>query len=318
MLESSPRHAWRAGVGYSTDTQWRISLGYDNRYLNPEGHRLESELRAGPVESGLKVDYLVPGADPHIDNYSVGARLLHEENDGRTSDSASLIGRHVQKGGPWTQTRFVELLHERSEVGDSVSWDTLVMPGIAFDRVHTDDLLLPEKGYRVNLELRGAHDDLLSTVTLLQFRAAVKGLYRFPGAGRLIARAQLGMTLGDEVTDLPVSLRFFAGGDKSVRGYAYESLGPVDNNGDVIGGRQLFTAGLEYEHPVRGDDWWLAGFVDVGNAFDDLDKDVDLKRGYGVGVRWISPIGRIRLDVGFPEDDPSNEWRIHFALGTEL
>ncbi|MCB1773847.1 MAG: outer membrane protein assembly factor [Gammaproteobacteria bacterium] len=318
LLEPASRHAWRAGVGYSTDTLWRLSLGYDNRYVNPEGHRFESEVRVGPVEAGAKADYLIPGADPHVDNYSFGARLLHEDNDGRISDSASLIARHVHKGGDWTQTRFVELLHERSEVGGSVSRDTLVMPGIALDRVHSDDVLRPNRGYRVNLEVRGAHDDLLSTVTMLQLRASVKGLYRIPGAGRLIGRGQVGLTFGDEVEDLPVSLRFFAGGDNSVRGYAYKSLGPIDANGDVVGGRQLVTGSIEYEHPVRGDDWWLAAFVDAGNAFDEIDDDVDLKVGYGIGVRWYSPIGRIRLDVGLPEENASDDWRIHFALGTEL
>ena len=318
LFDPAPRHAWRAGIGYSTDTLWRVSFGYDNRYLNPRGHRLESGFRLGPVESGAKVEYLVPGADPHVDNYSVGGRLLREDNDGRTSDSVSLIGRHVHKRGPWTETRFIDFLNERSEVSDSVSRDTLVMPGIAWDRVHTDNLLRPERGYRINLEIRGSHDDFLSTVTMMQLRAGVKGLYRLPGAGRFVSRVQLGMTVGDDATDLPLSLRFFAGGDNSVRGYSYQSLGPEDDNGKVVGGRQAFTASIEYEHPVRGDDWWLAGFVDAGNAFDDFGSDVDLKVGYGIGLRWFSPIGRVRLDVGIPEDDSHDDWRIHFALGTEL
>jgi translocation and assembly module TamA len=317
-LDAEPRHAWRAGVGYSTDTSWRGSLGYENRYVNESGHQFDAELRVGPVESGLKADYLVPGEDPHEENYSFGARLLHEENDGKTSDSVTLIGRHVLQTGDWTQTRFVELLHERSEVSGETQRDTLLMPGIAFDRLYSDDLLRPERGYRVNLELRGAHDALLSTATLLQFRARVKGVYRFGDQGRVIGRARLGMTVGDEVENMPLSLRFFAGGDNSVRGYAYKSLGPTDAAGEVIGGRQLLSGSIEYEHPVYGEDWWLGAFVDAGNAFDDFGDDYDIKVGYGLGVRWYSPIGRIRLDVGFPEDDPGDDWQIHFALGTEL
>jgi translocation and assembly module TamA len=316
LIDPAKRHAWRAGVGFSTDTKWRISLGYDNRYLNEAGHRIESELRAGPVESGLKADYLVPGDDPHKENFSFGARVLHEESGDTVSDSVSLIARQIIKTGAWTQTRFIELLHERSEVGEDSSRDTLLMPGIAFDRVQTDDLLRPEKGYRLNVEFRGAHDDLLSTTTMLQFRGSAKGVYRFGDGGRVIARTRIAMTLGDEITSLPVSLRFFAGGDNSVRGYAYKSLGPENADGDVEGGLHLLTGSLEYEHPVYADDWWAAGFVDAGNAFDD--RDFDLKVGYGGGIRWYSPIGRVRLDLAFPQDDPDNDWRIHFGLGAEL
>ena len=314
-LDPAPRHAWRAGVGYSTDTLWRLSLGYDNRYLNPAGHRLESEVRLGPVEAGLKVDYLVPGRNPRQESFSLGARLVHEESDDTVSDSAILIGRQVLAMDGWTQTRFVELLHERSEVGDTVSRDTLVMPGIAFDRAEIDDVLRVERGYRVNFEVRGAHEDLLSTTSMLQLRASARGAYRIAGAGRVNARIGVGATWVDETASLPVSLRFFAGGDNSVRGYGYKALGPRDDDGAVVGGRYLLTGSLEYEHAVVGDDWWAAAFVDAGNAFDD---DLDLEYGYGVGLRWFSPVGRIRLDLAFPHDTRDDDWRIHFGLGAAL
>jgi translocation and assembly module TamA len=314
-LEPAPRHAWRAGVGFSTDTQWRLSLGYDNRYLNPAGHRLESEVRVGLVEAGLKVDYLVPGRNPRQENFSLGARLAREEIEDTVSDSAILIGRQVLAMDGWTQTRFVELLHERSEVGDTVSRDTLVMPGIAFERAEIDDVLRVGRGYRLNLEVRGAHDDLFSTTSMLQLRASARGAYRIADAGRINARIGLGATLVDETESLPVSLRFFAGGDNSVRGYGYKSLGPRDDEGLVRGGRYLLTGSLEYEHPVFGDDWWGAAFVDAGTAFDD---DPDPKVGYGVGLRWFSPVGRVRLDLAFPADTRDDDWRIHFGLGAAL
>jgi translocation and assembly module TamA len=316
VLEAAPQHSWRAGVGFSTDTQWRVSLGYENRYLNEDGHRFESELRAGPVESGLRADYLLPGPDPHTENYSFGVRLAREDTTTAVSDSASLIARHVVVSDNWTQTRFIELLHERSEVGTDESRDTLLMPGIAFDRGFTDDLLRPDRGYRLAFELRGAHDALLSTTSLLQLRASARGVLRLGKAGRVLARTSVGTTSFAEIEDLPASLRFFAGGDNSVRGYAYKSLGPLDADGEVEGGRHLLTGSIEYEHPVMGDDWWLAGFVDAGNAFNS--DEFDVKVGYGGGIRWYSPIGRIRLDIAFPDDREDDDWRIHFGLGSDL
>ena len=315
-LEALPQHAWRAGVGYSTDTKWRFRIGYENRYLNPQGHRFDSELQLGPVESGLRLDYLIPGHDPHRDHYSFGAHLAREETVSTDIDSAVLIGRHVVKDGPWTQTRFVELLYEESLVGTDLTRSTMLMPGLGLKRSFSDDPLRPNQGYRVDLEIRGAHDSLLSTATLAQLRGNLRGVQRLGEAGRALGRVTFGTTVGDPVTDLPASLRFFAGGDNSVRGYAYKRLGPLDEDGEPTGGRHLLTGSLEYEHPVVGDDWWVAAFVDGGNAFDN--DGYDPKFGYGAGVRWYSPVGRVRLDFAIPEDKREDEWRLHFGVGLDL
>jgi len=317
QAEPAKRNAWRAGVGYSTDTGPRISLQYANRYLNARGHSFKSELRLSPAESGLKADYLIPGRDPTRETFSFGTGLTHEVTDSATSDSATAIARQILKSERWTQTRFLELLYERSEVGSIDDTYTLLMPGIAFNRIQADDPLLTRSGYRVTLDARGAYEGLLSTTTMLQFRASGKWIHRFGESGRLTARGDAGTTLVDSVLDLPASLRFFAGGDNSIRGYGYESLGPVDAQGAVQGGRHLLTSSLEYEHPVSGDEWWVAAFIDAGNAFDETD-DIDVKAGYGVGVRWYSPVGRLRLDLAFPDDTSNDDWRLHFGLGADL
>jgi len=115
--------------------------------------------------------------------------------------------------------------------------------------------------------------------------------------------------------DLPVSVRFFAGGDNSVRGYGYEELGPTNDEGDVVGGRHLLTGSVEYNHPVVGR-WSLAAFMDAGNAFDTF-NDYEVFRGVGTGVRWRSPIGPIRVDVARPVDEPGN-FRLHISMGAVL
>ncbi|MCB1831103.1 MAG: outer membrane protein assembly factor, partial [Gammaproteobacteria bacterium] len=132
LLEAAKRHAWRAGVGFATDTGPRMSLGYENRYVNRRGHRFESELRLSQIEPGLTADYIIPGEDPHRENYSLGARLLHEESDSVYSDSATLVAKQTLKSKNWTQTRFIELLYEQSEVGSDKVDATLLMPGISF------------------------------------------------------------------------------------------------------------------------------------------------------------------------------------------
>ena len=316
VLESADRHVWRAGAGYATDTGARVSFGYDNRYINPKGHRFSSNLRLSPVESSLIADYLVPGEDPHRENFSFGARLLHEDTDSLESDSASLIARQTIKTGTWTQTRFLELLYEKSLVGNDSTTATLLMPGYRIERTKADNVLQTAHGYRVSLEVRGSSESLLSTVTMLQLRGNAKGIHRFGEGGRVTGRVDIGTTIGEDVTNLPGSLRFFAGGDNSVRGYAYESLGPVDATGLPEGGRNLLVGSIEYEHPVVEDEWWVAAFVDGGNAFNS--EEFEPRYGYGVGIRWYSPVGRVRLDFAVPDDTDQDEWRLHFGLGADL
>ena len=316
VLEAAPRHVWRAGVGYATDTGPRLSLGYTARYVNRHGHRFESEMRLSPVESGLTADYLIPGRDPNTEHYTLGLRLLRDDTKSAESDSATVFGRYTRRHGDWTVVRYLELLHESSEIASEQERQTLLMPGVRLQRTRADDLRRTHEGYRVSLELRGAHDDLLSTTTLLQLRGSAKGIHRFGDSGRITLRADAGGTLVDNTSDLPASLRFFAGGDNSVRGYAFESLGPKNSNGQVVGGRHLLVGSLEYEHPVVGEDWWGAAFIDAGNAFDP--GQFDTKVGYGVGLRWFSPVGRVRLDLAFPRDTERDDWRLHFALGVDL
>ncbi len=316
LLQPALRHAWRAGIGFATDTGPRASLRYDNRYVNHRGHRFESALSVSPALSGLSGNYVVPGEDPHRDSFSFGARLEHEDTDSTLSDSAVLALRHTIRSESHLQTRFLELLHEHSTVADEKTTATLLMPGIMFDQGYSDNPLLTRRGYRVRLELRAAHDKLLSTATLLQLRGHAKGMYRFGDAGRVTARVDAGASLLADIDDLPASLRFFAGGDNSVRGYAYKSLGPLDADGEVRGGKHLLTGSIEYEHPVAGDEWWVAAFLDAGNAFDT--DEVQMRTGYGLGVRWYSPVGRVRLDLAFPDDTEKDSWRLHFGLGADL
>jgi translocation and assembly module TamA len=170
-------------------------------------------------------------------------------------------------------------------------------------------------GSRLSLELRSAADALLSDTTFVQALAQGKWIWSRPRGARFIVRGQLGATEERDFDELPASVRFFAGGDNSVRGYDFETLGPVDENGEVIGGSSLITGSFEYEQPLRNR-WSMAFFVDSGNAF--AESSVDASTGLGLGGRWQSPLGPIRIDVAHPLDDPTDDWRIHISLGPDL
>ena len=138
---------------------------------------------------------------------------------------------------------------------------TLLMPGYRLERTKADNVVRTSRGYRVSLGTRFVRSTLLSTVTMLRLRGAgvsiVSVRVAASPAGLISAPASV------RTSQPAASLRFFAGGDNSVRGYAYESLGPLDASGLPEGGRNLLVGGIEYEHPVVKDEWWVAAFVDV-------------------------------------------------------
>ena len=110
-------------------------------------------------------------------------------------------------------------------------------------------------------------------------------------------------------------MRFFAGGDDSIRGFGFETLGPTDDEGDVIGGNNLLVASVEYERHLKGN-FYGALFVDAGNAFDDDDFSAEV--GAGFGIKWLSPVGPLRLYLGYPVSDSDRSARIHIRLGADL
>jgi translocation and assembly module TamA len=133
--------------------------------------------------------------------------------------------------------------------------------------------------------------------------------------GKFIGHTEQGATIADNFNKLPTTYRFYAGGISSVRGYGYKELGPKDAQGNVIGGQFLSVLGAEYEHSIF-DDWGIAAFIDTGNAYN-IDN-IRLKTGAGVGARWYSPFGPVRVDFAIPLDPADSSFQIHFSAGGRL
>ena len=123
-----------------------------------------------------------------------------------------------------------------------------------------------------------------------------------------------GFTWIDDKQELPVSLRFLTGGDQTLRGFKYRSLGPFNIAGEVVGGKHLLNGSLEYDYPIR-QNWRVAAFYDNGNAFNEFDE-IEIKQSVGFGLRWLTPIGPLRVDLAFPVDDGG--FRFHVTMGPDL
>ncbi len=318
QLTPLPRRRLRPGIGYGTDTGARGTVRYKDVNLFQLGHEMNAEIKISERLQGIAAGYLAPSYRDIKSSLGLQVNLQREDTDTYTN-------RLVSLEGTWNRTLEREQLltlylkpqWEDFTVGAQNSSSILVLPGIRFSHRHFDDPIRPRKGYGYTLEARGTHQFLGSDTGLIQFIAEGRAVTPLPWRFSLISRITGGITFqNDPLQDLPASLRFFAGGDRSVRGYAYQSLGPRDATGKVIGGKNLLTTSVELERRLFRD-WALAAFFDAGNAFDAI-NNLRLYKGAGLGIRYFTPIGALKLDLArqIAVDNPS--FRVHFSVGFEL
>ncbi|HZF10915.1 MAG TPA: autotransporter assembly complex family protein [Thermoanaerobaculia bacterium] len=327
-LTPAKRHRYTAGVGYGTDTGPRVSGGIEFRRLNRRGHRGDVEARLSEIEKSGKADYIVPGIYPSTDltTYTVAYADLHPQTS--TSKSFLLGGSRARALGRWRQSIGLNFERTTFTVGTDSGVSRLFGPTVSWQRVFADDRIYPTHGERIEFDLRGADKSVLSNATFVQGIARAKFIQSFGGIGggggganfggkrfRLITRADFAYTETDDFHLLPPTVRLFAGGDQSVRGYSYQGIGPRDALGHVIGGKALEVASVELEYRFL-QKWGVATFYDTGTANDKFGGQ--LKVGTGVGVRWLSPIGMIRLDFAEAIREPHHPIRIHLTIGPDL
>ncbi|MFA5493182.1 MAG: autotransporter assembly complex family protein [Porticoccaceae bacterium] len=314
-ITTSPRSKYEttASVGFSTDTGPRVGYGLANRRVNGAGDTYLVSSQLSPVQSNLGFQYSQPGDDPLRDKTQWSTGWQREDTDTATSDSfRAEVARITMTESDWLRTLSLKYLFEDFRIAGESQSSMLLMPGIGWSKSRANDSRYPTRGWRLGSAFRVAVEGLVSDVTLAQAELDGKLVLPLVG-GRLITRAGIGTTVLDDFAQLPASLRFFAGGDNSVRGFDYQTLGPEDSNGKVIGGKHQVTGSVEYDHKVWKD-FALAAFVDAGTAFDT--RDFTLYQSAGFGVRWFSPIGPIRVDFAFPLDEGG--FRLHLSMGPDL
>mgnify|MGYP005750605609 CR=1 FL=1 len=313
-LEPRKRHKYTAGLGFGTDTGARGLLGWEHRRINRYGHRMNAEIRVSEIRSALTSNYSLPLANPRSDRLDFSAAVQDESTDTVDSNLYKLAAGRTVARGSWRETLSLAYQREDYEVGLTRETTTLLIPGISYLQVRADNRLIAARGHSLQFDLRGAAEPLLSDTSFVQAGVKAKLIRSLGANGRVIARAEGATTWIDGFRELPASLRYFAGGDQSVRGYDFQELGPRDASGEVIGGKHLVFGSLEYEHRVHGN-WGVAAFVDTGNAFNSVHEG--LETGAGIGLRWRSPIGMVRVDLAAAVSQ-DNALRLHFTLGPDL
>ncbi|MBW4933732.1 autotransporter assembly complex protein TamA [Marinobacter sp. F4206] len=307
-----------AGVGFSTDVGPRLRGNWREHWINPMGHKRGADAELSAPRQNVSAWYELPLEPPMTDLIRLTAGYQREDIENVESELLTFgqQWQHELDSG-WLQVLSIRWEGERFNIGDDeTGTSSLFLPGAGYSKLYADSALDPSKGYRFQFDVTGAHRAVLSTVDILHVNALAKGLYTVFGNHRFLGRVQVGAVATNSFEDVPPSLRFFAGGDQSVRGYGYETLSPENDNGVPVGGRFLLVSSGEYQYQFA-DRWRAAVFVDHGNAINDPFDP--LATGAGIGIRWISPVGPLRLDVAKGLDrEFGGGWRIHFSMGPEL
>jgi translocation and assembly module TamA len=320
-VEPIKRNRYAVNAGYGTDTGIRGQFTWDNRLVNTNGHRSRVELTASEIRYESLVRYVIPVGDPSLEKLEFSLAYVDEDIGDLRSQRTELTGGLTQVFGRWQQVMFLKLNDERTIYPDGSSDDALLLiPGISYASLPPNFLTGWVRDAAYYVELSGSPATLGSDSSYLRFYGRAERVWPIHGPWYFRGRAELGTSWVDDFSELPASQRFFAGGDRSVRGFALNSLSPPlpasetkagASSGQGGGGEHKVVASIEFERDfrrnIRG-----AVFFDTGNAFNDW--SAPLEYSVGVGVRWRLPMLMIGFDVAQALSQPDLKPRLHLNI----
>ncbi|APD91550.1 outer membrane protein assembly factor [Alteromonas mediterranea] len=328
-LQHRPTDAFNVSLGAATDTGPRVRLGWERPWVNDKGHSVSSDIFISEPEQSVTADYRIPMKNITRDYASIeaGYQFIEYANTSFESETLSLSAhRYWQKNdSPWQHDGSITYLRETYDQGElNTNTTSLVLPGYSLTYRNKDSELNISNGNYIQMLAQYGKEGFGSDIDFAKAVVEATLIRTFNDVHRISLRGEAGAIKTNSFDEVPTSLRFYAGGDQSVRGFDYREISPTADvidpeTGelvtDSIGGKYLLTTSVEYAYRVA-DNWRVAAFVDAGTATNDT--STTLTYSVGPGVHWLSPIGPVRLYVarGFAPDE--NTWQLHIMLGPEL
>jgi translocation and assembly module TamA len=315
--EPNRRHRFATSLGYGTDTEVRGKFTWDNRRVNADGHRFKMELLGSAIIKQLAARYVVPVMDVALEKLEFTGMIVDEEL-GDTQSQRSEIGSGLtQAMGRWQRVLFVRLLNEKTtEATGEDRTDFYLIPGISYSTLPSYIVGGKPRPYRLYAEVRGSPSTLGSDASFIQLRLQGERVFDFAERWHLNLRGEIGASRVDETLGLPASQRFFAGGERSVRGFGLNELSPRDEEGNSTGGKHMATASIEVVRDLPRN-FGVAAFSDIGNAFDDF-ADPQLEYSVGLGVRYSIAVASFGVDVAQPLSESGRNPRLHLYISTQF
>lgn len=310
------------GLGYATEDKGvRGKISWSKPLINRLGHSASAEMSVSRVRQSASVGYRIPrGTRPLFNYYSFEYGLQNtadEEEDLKSFLSTANVQRVSLRRHDWTESIFLRWEREYSTISGDERRTDLILPGVGFTRTRSKGSPFLSWGQAEEFTFMYGSRELLSTIDFYKSVVAFKYIRAVSERNTLIGTLQYGAISSNDFDQVPASQRFFAGGDRSIRGYKFRDISPRNLEGDAVGGRYLEVLNAEYNYRFR-DLWTAAVFVDAGRAFNSFDHPY--AAGAGVGIRWQSPVGPFRLDIAHPIDsNPLGRGvRLHISLGPDL
>lgn len=314
-LTARKSQQYNFGFGFGTDTGIRGLSDINLKPLNSSGHYVSFNGKASGKNldnsSEFKVSYNIPGHNPNTDLYKLTAEAFHSEDSeiGKTNN-LKMNADYTNLVWTWEQTLGVTLLLERSQPNDKPpKTTTFLIPNGRWMKLKSDDAVAPTQGYRINLSLRGASKATVGSIDFLQAYLQAKWLHTYNDSFKIVARGEIGFLATDKPDVIPISLRYYAGGSQSVRGYHLNEIGKNE------AGRTLSVGSIEFQQRIYNN-FYLAAFFDAGEVGSNVFKDY--RRGVGGGIVWHSPVGALALTVANALDNPDHPTLVQFSMGPEL
>jgi len=311
-----PANSYEVGGGFSTDLGAKARIKWSKPWVGTDGHYFDTDAVVTELEKEFEFAYTVPVNDPVDDvwRYAFGYK---SENNSDTQKYSRKLTTQLQRQwvteSDWIRTAFIKHEREDYEIANVPDTTEMLLPGISFAKKKSKGGTTPFWGNQWLFSAEVGLDDALSSTDLLKFQFQTALLRTYQNNHLFYTKASLGAILVDDINDVPASMRFFAGGDQSIRGYKYESISP-ELDGNLVGGKYLATGTLEYNYQFSPS-WRAALFVDGGTSTNDFSEDINV--GAGVGIRWLTPVGPIRIDHAWAITD-NNNTRLSVTIGPEI
>ncbi|WP_198435397.1 autotransporter assembly complex family protein [Moritella sp. F3] len=312
-----PSNTYEVGVGFLSDVGFRGSLGWKKPWINSRGDSISADFEYSTVQQELTLNYDIPIEDPITNIAKIQLGFQRKDNKDTDSKLFTLqLQRQFELESKWLRTWFIKVEQEDFTQGSQVGSSLMILPGVSFARTKQRGGVDPYWGnqqlfsFETASKYWGADTDMLKVQSRTKYLRSLNRTHFFTG------RFDLGAIYVDEIESVPASMRFFAGGSQSIRGYDYETVTPTDDAGAYIGGRYLTVGSLEYGYQFA-EKWRIGIFADAGTSTNDFSEPVSV--GIGTGIRWMTPIGPVKLDFAVPvNSDTDTKYTFHLYIGPEL
>lgn len=317
----SPRteNTLETGVGYSTDVGPRVKATWKKPWVNSYGHSFTTSTSLSGPEQLLDFSYKVPLLKSPLEQYYLmqGGFKRTNLNDTESDSTTLAVSRYWDLSSGWQRAINLRWSLDHFTQANVTNTTMLLYPGVSLSRTRSRGGLMPVWGDSQRYSIDWSDTAWGSDVDFGVFQAQQVWIRTLQEKHRFVVRGNVGWIETNDFERVPPDLRFFAGGDRSIRGYKYKSISPKNDDGKLTGASKMATGSLEYQYNVSGK-WWGAAFVDSGEAVNDI-KQSNLKTGAGVGVRWQSPVGPVKLDFAVPVGDKDEHGlQFYIGLGPEL